>query len=91
MFYSIVSTKENNVINISCVPNLWIQNNKLWWPPIGTKEKKINKLRANCCAPEPHWRKMKCNIKCTDILTYEDGIAKEKIYAGFTDTESELQ
>lgn len=88
--YCIVATLENGIHNISYVPTLWIKKNKLFWPPDGTTQKKINKMREKNTQPSEDWIKLKCNVRETNIPTYTEGISKEKIYAEFTDTESEL-
>lgn len=88
--FVIVTTSENGSTKVSCVPSALVVDQTLWWPPSHIKEKKVKKMRENEVVPAEDWIKMPCKLReCGPILTYGDGIALEKLYSQFSDTEAE--
>lgn len=91
--FIIVSTFESGSEVFSCVPEGWVQDNcLLFWPPEGSTDKKIYKLRSKEVCPKENWRTFQCKKRSEGpFQSFIDGIQAEKSIVGFTDTESELQ
>lgn len=52
--FSIVETIERTGTVVTAVPNIWIKNGNLSWPP-NTKGVKLKKLRESKAIPAANW------------------------------------
>lgn len=86
--FVIVKTVENGKVYVTAVPSSWVQNGTLFWPNVGVNE--AIKMRSNQnIVPSEGWGCIPCEVKKTNIPTFEQAFSNEKEYCIFSDTESE--
>lgn len=87
--FTVVLTEERGCSFITCVPHKWEKNNILMWPKKYKKVDLEEKRRNGMSEPDSNWSEMKCKVKKTGILTFEDAVKYEELFTEFLNTEDE--
>lgn len=85
--YKIVSFKKRARQEISFVPHKWEQNGILFWP-----KNNLQLLLSDASSePQLNWLKYSpCYIKKAGIISYDDALKWEELYASCEDTDAEI-
>jgi hypothetical protein len=69
-FCIVETTDSKGIIEVSAVPENWVQKNFLAWPP---NNKKLSSLIQSKTNPENSWRREKCIVLKTGIGKFDFG------------------
>lgn len=84
MPYKIVQTVEKGKKTLVVIPSLWENEGKLWWPPRNIQFKVMKDEQSK---PGNDWKLMKCILKRSNILTYQQADSELSFMEENSDTD----